>query len=407
MYKLYLIKATTSVEAVKDYLLPINCPLIKYIPFEQTRTWLNIVLLILTRNLSTRTLIEKTANNIYIEILQDIEIKPIENEFVSFLSDRELHLLATSIKCSQTLYQRMLNYTKWPINSNQIIVLAYTILSLLDTIKLRSSQLLTSLNRYPNECKCGIMLCILQIMRKQKLNCKQIRYYLENIWKYIQPYQPKYLRYVNQVSIEKICKYKFSFIFHFRLSTAMMLTIASENFTEAVIEKNTRFLNLFITYILYFLMDEEEDIRKFVSQLILHQFCSRSKLTWIPRPTSNISYPVNLIAIKSECVVPMVVHELFLLSIIDILVNFDIDDSIIMNIFENTITSILEFSQAKLFSTDYDANNFEICNQESDQFYAEPMMMIRSIFAIFSSFFQGNIKIYDYINNFMDKMSLL
>lgn len=195
IYKLYVIRATTaSIDALQDYLLYLNWSIVKCWPSEYKKSWLKLILLILIQNLPSSNFIENAYEFIYTESFHKFDIKHIEMEFVLHFNKSDVHRLATSIKNSQIVHNQLHDCIRLRTNCNETITIAYTILSLLDTIEFRTATLLRALNLYPNECKYAIMLCVLQIIRKRPLMCKLMEYYLENIWEFAQSHQPKYLR---------------------------------------------------------------------------------------------------------------------------------------------------------------------------------------------------------------------
>lgn len=191
---------------------------------------------------------------------------------------------------------------------------------------------------------------------------------------------------------------------NFSFATVMVLSIASEQFVEAVVTKNVKFIKLFIIYILHFLMDDDVNIRKLNIQLILYQFCKCSKLTRISISSDNIEYPI-----RCKSVVPMVAHELFIHYVIKIMVTLDIGNRIIIQIFEYTINHIIKFSQKlkKSMSHISDESNEDVFDLNSDELYAEPLSMLDNTIEIFISYFKANSEVKNYIAKFIDKKSFI
>lgn len=152
--------------------------------------------MVLVQNLPTNTFVESTYKSTYMHTLEICEISSIESEFVSNLNDGNLRLLATDIKHSEILKKQLIHFIRTTTHFGRITACTYTILSLLNTTELPLWKLLRILSTCPREYKCSVMLCVLNVIQKRNVTCKQMKYCLKNAWAYAQSYQLKYLRFV-------------------------------------------------------------------------------------------------------------------------------------------------------------------------------------------------------------------
>lgn len=152
-------------------------------------------------------------------------------------------------------------------------------------------------------------------------------------------------------------------------------------------------------------MDDDIKIREFTIRLILYEFYNRSKLTWIPFSRSHIDSPFKILPIKCRCVVPMAAYEIFLHSVLNIMLALDIGNRIISQIFENIINDIMKLSQKCKRSICHhipDELNEDSSDLNNDQLYAEPMKIANYIKEIFLLYFKNTSEESKYIESFVD-----
>ncbi|XP_046803544.1 thyroid adenoma-associated protein homolog isoform X4 [Lucilia cuprina] len=339
LYNLHIMRLTLPYGALSDYTLS---PPLTNMPLEQAETCLNIMLLLLLKaktfnetntaassadNAATAvatTLDEETVvkllpqdyeNN---EILQELEIMPHEYQFVRILSDDTMNELATELKESKALQLTLKEVVKLPLYYPEATMKSYAVMSLLSNFDFTLTNLLKESKKHPGDVKSPMMLCVERIVQNQGVEYKCAQLCLEYLTEISQPWQPDCLRF----------------------KAANLLVYIAVHYPKSLEKKRINFVRSYIRLMLNLLMDDDYDIRDFTAKIVLHSLPDDIELGLSDSLSNNDLVSCLNIPIRTESVVSTMAQRLFLQYTADLLLNYRMDDTYILDIFK-LITSCL------------------------------------------------------------------
>ncbi|XP_065363222.1 tRNA (32-2'-O)-methyltransferase regulator THADA isoform X2 [Calliphora vicina] len=399
LYNLHIMRLTLPYGALSDYTLS---PPITNMPLEQAETCLNIMLLLLLKaktfnetnaaseNVAstsaaaarTKELLDEAAvvkvlpedyeNN---EILQEFEIMPHEYQFVRILNDETMSELATELKESKALHLTLKEVVKLPLYYPEAAMKSYAVMSLLSNFDFTLTSLLRESKKHPGDVKSPMMLCVERIVQSQGVEYKCAQLCLEYLTEISQPWQPDCLRF----------------------KAANLLVYIAVHYPKSLEKKRINFVRSFIRLMLNLLMDDDFDIRDFTAKIVLH------------------CLPDD---IELESVVSTMAQRLFLQHTADLLLNYRMDDTYILDIFK-LITSCLTTqclakeddgqnstpSSSGSVSVAIASSDVEIFEKMEANVFAEPLKAITDTVVVFKCTFRLRPKVVRFVESYLQDLT--
>ncbi|KAM7347162.1 thyroid adenoma-associated protein homolog isoform 2-T2 [Cochliomyia hominivorax] len=405
LYNLHIMRLTLPYGALSDYTLS---PPLTNMPLEQADTCLNIILLLLLKAKVLQDIAgtppegavggvvtaEEEKDKIVVkvipedyekhEILQEFEIMPYEYQFVRILNDDTMNELATELKDSKALHLTLKEVVKLPLYYPEGAMKSYAIMSLLSNFDFTLTNLIRESKKHPGDVKSPMMMCVERVVQNQGVEYKSSQLCLEYLTEISQPWQPDCLRF----------------------KAANLLAYIAVHYPKCLEKKRLNFVRSYIRLMLNLLMDDDYDIRDFTSKIVLH------------------CLPDD---IELESVVSTMAQRLFLQYTADLLLNYRLDDTYILDIFK-LITSSLSTQYLAKDNKDNDddqhssssssscsmgvsisatsgTTDVEIFEKNEANVFAEPLKAITDTVVVFKYTFRLRPKVVRYVESFLQDLT--
>lgn len=205
-----------------------------------------------------------------------------------------------------------------------------------------------------------------------------------------------------------------------RFKAANLMAYIAIHYPKSLEKRRVNFVRSYVRLMLNLLMDDDFDIRNFTAKIVLHCLPDEIELGLSDSLSNNSLVSCLNIPIRTESVVSTMAQRLFLQYTADLLINYRMDDTYILDVFKLITTCLTSQCLTKddddqhssssssggvgaTFATS--STDIEIFEKNEANVFAEPLKAITDTVVVFKCTFRLRPKVVRFVESYLQDLT--